>query len=206
VQKCFEGHIMYNWRKMTEEQKKYVLRIRQEQHFPLHSLPHFISETGYYHISSACYEHKSIIGKNIERITLFEAKLLKTLKVAKTQPEAYAVLPNHYHILIKTDAIKTFVSSLFKLHQTTGFYWNKEDAAKGRRIWCNLLDSVIKSDRHYWATINYINNNPVKHGYVNKWQEWPFSSAKNYIKSLGIDKVKDIWEEYDISEMCNWDK
>ena len=75
---------MYNWRKMTEEQRKYVLQIRKEQHFPLHSLPHFSSETGYYHISVACYEHKPIIARNIERISQFEKKLFEAVAKAKT--------------------------------------------------------------------------------------------------------------------------
>ncbi len=196
---------MYNWRKMTEKQKEYVLKKRKQKNFPLHSLPHFLSKTGYYHISAANYEHKSIIGKNHQRISEFEDALFKIAERKNFKFDAYAVLPNHYHILLSTTNIKNLLKDFFLLHQKTGFYWNKEDNLKGRRVWCNLLDSPIKSDRHYWATINYINNNPVKHGYVNKWQDWPFSSAVLYLDNIGKENAECIWNKYDISGMCKWD-
>jgi putative transposase len=97
-------------------------------------------------------------------------------------------------------------SKLFKIHQKTGFEWNQEDHTKGRKVWFNALEHGIKSERHFWATVNYIHHNPVKHSYVEKWQDWPFSSAENYLETVGKEQALKTWQEFNIEDMGNdWD-
>src|SRR5258708_38544859 len=96
---------MYSWRKMTEEEQKRVLGERKHREFP--KPPHFDSTAErQYLISAACYEHKHLIGKSIERMTEFESLLLTTCKKFTTDIYAWCVLPNHYHVLLKTENIK----------------------------------------------------------------------------------------------------
>ena len=40
----------------------------------------------------------------------------------------------------------------------------------------------MKSDGHYLATVNYIHHNPVKHRYTEKWTDWPWSSARDWMR------------------------
>jgi REP-associated tyrosine transposase len=40
---------------------------------------------------------------------------------------------------------------------------------------------LIRDDSDYENHINYIHNNPVKHGYVNKTIDWPYSTLHDYI-------------------------
>jgi putative transposase len=69
------------------------------------------------------------------------------------------------------------------------------------------METAIKSERHFWATVNYIHHNPVKHGHVDKWTDWPYSSAEAYLKSVGKEQALKNWKEYDISEMGkDWDE
>jgi putative transposase len=54
---------------------------------------------------------------------------------------------------------------------------------------------------------NYIHYNPVKHGYTLKWDEWPFSSAKEFLNDVGREKVTEYWESYPVFDMGqDWDK
>ena len=197
---------MYNWRSMTDKQREYVLNNRKLRKNPFHSLPH-INEKGNFrfHITAACYEHKLIIGRDINRMSEFETLFLDRLLITNIELYAFSILPNHYHVLLETENITVTLKELFKLHQQTGFRWNAEDKTKGRRVWCNVLEHKIKSERHFWATMNYIHNNPVKHGCAEKWNDWPFTSAKDYIDSIGRQKAEEIWKEYDISRMGAWD-
>lgn len=41
-----------------------------------------------------------------------------------------------------------------------------------RRFW----EHVIRDERDYLSHIEYIHNNPVKHGYVSNAKDWPYSS------------------------------
>jgi putative transposase len=40
----------------------------------------------------------------------------------------------------------------------------------------NYWDRCISLERSYWARLNYINHNPVKHGYVTDARAYPFGS------------------------------
>ena len=47
-----------------------------------------------------------------------------------------------------------------------------------RRYW----EHLIRDGKDYSAHVNYIHNNPVKHGYVQQAVNWPYSSIHRYIK------------------------
>lgn len=59
----------------------------------------------------------------------------------------------------------------------------------------------MRSDGHLWATVNYIHHNPVKHGYVTRWDEWPFSSASAYLNDVGRDEAAKIWNDFPMAIM-----
>lgn len=121
-------------------------------------------------------------------------------------PAAWCVLPNHYHVLVKTSELKSLVAALARLHGGTSFLWNKEENMRGRQVWHGVSDRAMRSDSHFWATMNYIHHNPVKHGYVTSWDEWPFSSAVGYLDGVGRKEAAEIWKRYPILDYGKgWD-
>jgi putative transposase len=82
----------------------------------------------------------------------------------------------------------------------------RKDQQRGRQVWYNCFERPIKSERHFWATLNYVHHNPVHHGYVERWQEWPWSSAAIFLESIGKEKAKGIWKDYPILDYGKkWD-
>lgn len=198
---------MYNWRNMTNEQREEILNLRKSQKFPWHSPLHLQGDSSQFHITAACYEHKPIIGYSPERMSDFGEQFCEVVIKRSEKVYAWVVLPNHYHALVKTSGVLDLLKQIHKLHGKTSYYWNGEEGKRGRRVWCNVLETAIKSERHFWATLNYIYHNPVKHEYVTKWTDWDFSNAADYIESEGREKVLNRWKEYDISEMGKgWDE
>ena len=64
----------------------------------------------------------------------------------------------------------------------------------------------MRSDRHYFATLNYVHHNPVRHGYVERWTDWPWSSAAEYLAQMGEIEVKRVWRAYPLYDYGkNWD-
>ena len=136
----------------------------------------------------------------------YSGQLLATFEACQSKVLAWCVLPNHYHVLCATGGLKDLCSSLGKLSGRVSFQWNGEDSARGRKTWCGVVDRLIRSDRHYWSTVNYIHHNPVRHGYVEQWQEWPFSSAVRYLKEMGHSEAARVWKEYPIDQYGKgWD-
>ena len=101
--------------------------------------------------------------------------------------DAIVVLPDHLHTiwtLPENDAnypsrwrlIKAqFSSSIGKQESVSASRKNKgERGIWQRRFW----EHQIRDERDMEQHIHYIHNNPVKHGYCKKPEEWPFSSHR----------------------------
>src|SRR5207249_9936561 len=95
---------MYDYRKMTREQRREAVEYRRLRERPWHSPPHWeFQGLLQFTIPSACYEHQHIIGVTPERMTECESVLLEVCASLATNIYAWCVLPNHYHLLVQTD-------------------------------------------------------------------------------------------------------
>ena len=199
---------MYEWRKMTDNQRREILLERKSSGRPLHRPPHYdYDDRTRFHLSAACFEHKPFVGESIERLSSFSNELVDFFCENGVSVFAWCVLPNHWHALIETDDLRSLINQVSMFHGRLSFNWNSQDKMRGRKCWHGCADRRIRSDSHFFAVRNYINNNPVKHGYVEKWEEWPFSSAQEYIDSVGRDEAVNFWKQYPVLDMGKgWDE
>jgi putative transposase len=102
--------------------------------------------------------------------------------------------------------ILAVLAELGKMHGRLSFAWNGEEKTRGRQVWCGAVERYMRNDAHIWATINYVHHNPVHHGYVERWQDWPFSSAREYLDAMGKPRAEELWREYPILDYGKgWD-
>jgi len=197
----------YLWRKLTTDQRAELLEWRKSRESPWHSLPHFTSEGHHrYHITAACFDHQPIIGKNPSRMESFSQNLLAELHREGLQIFTWCVLPNHYHLLLATDDLPCLIRLLGRLHGRSSRAWNSEETTPGRKVFFRSADRKIRSDAHFWATMNYIHNNPVHHGYVGKWDEWPWGGAAEYLATTAPAEVRRIWSDFPVLDYGRgWD-
>ncbi|WDE99129.1 hypothetical protein PQO03_14935 [Lentisphaera profundi] len=197
---------MYDWRNLSEVDKDRTLEWRKFRAYPKHNTPHLEGVSKLYHISAACFEHKNIIGLNPVRMNEFCKKLVAFCEAHDLGLHAWCVLPNHYHLLLRIEDLKEFSILHGRFHGSLSHQWNSEDGTRGRKCFFNHSDRAIRSERHFWVTMNYVHNNPVHHTYVKKWQEWPYSSAIDFIASVGIEQARTIWREFPVRDYGKkWD-
>jgi putative transposase len=198
---------MYDWRKMTEIERHNVLKRRKFNVHPWHSPPHrFPPGKQQYLITAACFEHAPIVGSSPERMDQFADALLETATKFSDQLYAWCVLPNHYHMLLRTKQCPELLAQLARLHGKTSHQWNGEDATRGRKVWFGIAEREMRTERHLWASVNYVHHNPVKHGYATRWQEWPWGSARSYLEDVGKDRAEQVWKEYPVKNYgAHWD-
>ncbi len=198
---------MYEWRKMTEEEREKMLKERKARKVPWHAPPHWEYEgLVRFIVTAACYEHQPIIGFSRERMAECEKEILAACNELDATVYAWCVLPNHYHLLIQTDKIKDLRNRLGKFHGGSSFRWNAEDNRRGRKVWYRTFERPMKSNRHFWASLNYVHHNPVHHGCARQWQDWEFSSANRFLENFGREKNAEIWREYPILDYGkDWD-
>lgn len=196
---------MYQYRKLTALQKKGVIEHRRQCGFPLHAPPHFSDGRKLYIVTAACFEHLPIMNKESRR-TSFQTRLIDELK-AQTWADirAWVILPNHYHFLASVD-LSCFREWVRLFHSGIAKDWNREEQKKGRKVWYRFADRRIRGSRHYFASLNYIHANAVKHGYVKKVDEWKCSSVHDYLAEHGREKLVELWKEYPVDDYGKeWD-
>jgi putative transposase len=174
---------------------------------PWHAPPHrpsFASNT--FHITAACYQHSPYIGHTPERMDAFSESLLAACKPYAEKINAWCVLPNHYHLLLYTRDILSLLAELGRLHGRTSYTWNGEEQTRGRQVFHRAVEREMRSERHFFATLNYVHHNPVHHHYVERWDQWPWGSAAQFIQHMGREEALCIWKEYPVRDYgAGWD-
>ena len=198
---------MYDYRTMTAEERRDVIEARRRNHLPWHSHPHreLVGNVSYL-VTAASYDHSSSVGHTPGRMAECEEGVLGICREQAADIFAWCVLPNHYHVLLRTGQIKALLKGLGQFHGRSSFNWNGQDRQRGRHCWYNAVERHIRSDRHFFASLNYVHHNPVHHGYVEKWLDWPWSSAAEFIEQLGRDEAATLWREYPLLDYGKkWD-
>ena len=107
------------------------------------------------------YLDKSDAGKllNDEVITLIHA-YVKSLEPKYFKLICISVMPNHVHLLIKQNQILEIIMQTLK--GGLSFKINKQLKNKGTLWDSNYFDKVIRNEKHFQLTYNYIKNNAAK--------------------------------------------
>ena len=197
---------MYRWRELGPDQHEAILAYRRSNRLPWHSPPHFQSDTSFYLITAACYEHHAVIGLSPARMQEFERTLVDTVTQNAHQVFAWNLLPNHYHVLLAALDVKRLLRALGELHGRSSHAWNGQEDRRGRKVWCNAAETAIKCEGHFWASLNYVLHNAVRHGYVRRWQDWPYCNAQQYLEHVGRDVALRRWRDYPLYDYGkDWD-
>jgi putative transposase len=111
--------------------------------------------------------------------------------------EAMAVLPDHFHAvwtMPPDDAGYARRLQLIKALFTRLLVNAGVPIAKDRRGECRLWQKrfwkhTIRDDLDLEAHVNYVHINPVKHGYVTRAVDWPYSTVHHFVKrgALPVD-------------------
>ncbi|MCB1132956.1 MAG: hypothetical protein KDN05_17665 [Verrucomicrobiae bacterium] len=187
---------MYRWRKISPEKRRETLAERRLLKRPWHSPRHHSDGKGSFLITSTCFEHMPTIGISDHRMDSFSKELCGVVSDHSERVDAWAVLPNHYHVLVVTASCGALLKALGRLHGRTSRQWNREENLVGRKVWFNTMDRRIETDAHHVTALQYVLHNPVKHGHVRKWDVWKWSSARDYIGRIGREEAERRWREH----------
>jgi len=197
----------YRWRHLTPEQRVELLSWRKDHRHPWHSPQHRPNYGNLcFHITAACFEHRNFIGHSPARMDEFAHGLLGVFATHADLTFAWCVLPNHYHALVKAPDVLGLLREIGLFHGRSSHAWNGEESSRGRKVFFRAVERGMRTDRHYWATLNYVHHNPVRHGYVEQWTDWPWSSAADYLAQTDADEAKRIWRDYPLGDYGRgWD-
>ncbi|NQU22616.1 MAG: transposase [Candidatus Nealsonbacteria bacterium] len=190
---------MYEYRRMTPQQRKAAVEERGALGFPWHRPPHPESEEGWYLISAASYEHQHHFQSPAE-LTALKRRLLEALGGLSLPCAGWVVMPNHYHLLTRVPELSVLGRALGAVHGRSSRYANQRDRTPGRRVWFKYSDRKVRSQRHYYTCLHYILINPMKHRFAKKLPDWPWSCVHSVIAQQGQQWVEDLQRDYPLRD------
>jgi putative transposase len=120
---------------------------------------------------------------------------------------AWVVMDNHLHLLAAGEEVsrtmKEFKSytarEIIRLAQERGNDWllgqfqfhkSGTKAGSNYQVWQEgFHPQEITSERMLRQKMEYIHHNPVRAGLVDKAEDWPYSSARNYLGLAGLLEI-----------------
>ena len=149
-------------------------------HRPAHL---FLPNVSY--IITASTLHKHLLFRNDARLAYLQDCIFTFADQHGWCLEAWSVFGNHYHLIAVSpdldnpdkakNSLKRFIQ---QLHSETARGLNRMDATPGRQVWFQYRDTCLTFEKSYLARLNYVHNNPVKHGLVLSADQYPYCSAR----------------------------
>lgn len=141
-----------------------------------------IEMPGFYHVVNRGVEQR-IVYKDDEDFQTFLEMLCTSCRLYDVQLHGYALMSNHYHLLIETQ--RENLSKFMKhLNASYAIWFNKKYKRSGH-LWQGRFKSWYVTDEPYLYTlIGYIENNPLKAKVVRELGEYPYSSYLAFAESV----------------------
>lgn len=117
---------------------------------------------------------------------------------------AYCLMGNHIHLLIR-EGNEVTTGDIFRHIGSAFVYWYNIKYERVGHLFQDRYKSEPVEDETYLLTVfRYILNNPVKAGLCGKAEEYPYSSAGEYLKGInGITDtsyIKGMYNEKNLKE------
>jgi putative transposase len=157
-------------------------------------------------ITAGTYQ-KAPLFSDDERLGILHDTLLKVVGEQGWDPLAWAAFSNHYHLLAiapdTEDAVRRLTA---KVHGLSARELNLLDGTPGRTVWYRCWDTRITYEKSIMARIAYVHYNAVRHGIVQRAEDYPWCSARWFLQhgdrpfvesvlSFKTDKVN-VYDDY----------
>ena len=161
-----------------------------------HAPTHQLTAQGAFFITAATF-HQAHHFRGAERLGVLQCGLLTVAGEAGWRLEAWSVFSNHYHFVghspPETTPAETLHLILQSLHAKTATWLNRRDRTPGRKVWHNYWDTRLTHQISYLARLNYVHQNPVKHGLVAVANQYPWCSAAWFERTASPAKVRALY-------------
>jgi putative transposase len=126
----------------------------------------------------------------IRKIDLLRETVRRVRERHPFQIDAWVVLPEHLHCVWTLPSGDSDFSMRWRLIKSgfsralpkTEIRTDVRKAAGERGIWQrHYWEHLIRDEADYQRHVDYVHVNPLKHGYVKRVKEWPYSTFHRYV-------------------------
>ncbi len=108
----------------------------------------------------------------------FELILRETVDESATRICAYALMPNHWHLLVWPENDGELAAFMQRLRATHVRRWqqNRGYAGLGHVYQGRYKSFPVETDGHFWVVARYVERNALRANFVLRAEEWRWSS------------------------------
>ena len=145
--------------------------------------PHLFMADTLYMLTASIYG-KACLMESPQRKAEWREAFQEAARMYQWEIIAWVVLQNHYHAIVRSPECATNLSKFVNsYHKYTARKWNTEDRLNGRKVWWNYWDTCIRSEHDYCSRLKYVFWNAVKHGLVERPEDYDFSNYRDFLKT-----------------------
>jgi len=157
--------------------------LKRYKHRPAHLL---LDKTDYF-ITSSIYQKRELLNDTLK--TQLIALLRQAFAEFRWTLEHWVVLNNHYHLMAFSDKGTDLPKIIARVHYQSG-QLIRSVCSSDLPVWWNYWDYCPRNEQDYFVRLNYLLNNPIKHGYTKNLFDYPFSSFHQHIEKVGKEELR----------------
>jgi putative transposase len=140
------------------------------------SRPEPLEHGQYYHVYSRGINGESLFREQRNYTHFLNLYGRYVEPVAETY--AYCLMINHFHLLlrVKNEPTSNPSRAFNNLFIAYAKAFNRSFQRTGALFESPFRRKVVESDRYFTALVSYIHRNPQRHGFVDDFRDWPYSS------------------------------
>jgi putative transposase len=148
-----------------------------------HAPSHLFLPNALYIVTAATYQKLRLFDTPAKRDFMVQ-KLFEEADRQEWRLEAWAVMANHYHFVARASSDPAALRAMIQaLHSRSAIGLNAMNEEHRQRVWYQYWDSCITYERSYFARLNYVHTNPVKHGIVANAGDYPWCSMAWFLRN-----------------------
>ncbi len=128
-------------------------------------------------ITQVVYRRIPVFGQE-HIVELLRQNLVETKRHHPFVMLGYCLLPEHFHLMLRPTGVSNFSAIMHSLKPNfTKDYKACLGVSGSMKFWQKgFWDHVIRDEDDFQRHLDYIHYNPVKHGLVQRPEDWPYSS------------------------------
>jgi putative transposase len=129
-----------------------------------------------------------LLYENFGEYLAYARLMAKVLERSPVELFAFCLMPNHVHLLLKTRAeadMSAFMQRLTMTHALRLRGW-RGTRGRGAVYQGRFKASLVTTDSYFYRAVRYVERNPVRAGFVERVEDWMWSSASPIAMLQGI--------------------
>ncbi len=141
-------------------------------------------------VTFSCYRREPLLESSRAK-RLFERALEQARRQYAFWVSGYVIMPEHVHLLVSEPERATLARALQAMKQSVArrLIGNKKHFWQARYYDFNVYTKEKRIEK-----LRYMHRNPVKRGWVERPEDWPWSSFRHY--ATGVEGVVEIESEW----------